>query len=194
MKGKIKQGFTLLEILVAMSIITVAGLLLIGVVVNTAGIGVQQSSKVSLGVDANDILMKIRENLKEATAIVSAYPEGSSPLYTSSPTQLVLKLSSIDSSGEIISNTYDYFVYSKDQSKLLFKTFPDPASSRVAKDQLLTSKLEDIIFEYFNNANPLQLVSPNLASKIKVTVVLKQQTGSQKESSVATSEAQLRND
>ncbi|MBI2017861.1 hypothetical protein HYS92_02315 [Candidatus Daviesbacteria bacterium] len=187
-------GFTLAETLVVVSIIIVAGLLLMGVVVNFTGISVTQSSKVSQGVNVNDSFMKIREAVKSASAIASSYPESGSPIYTSSSTQLVLKLPAIDSSGNIIEASFDYFVFVVESSSLLFKIFPNAFSSRTAQNQVLTTALDSLLFQYFDNSIPPQEVVPNLSSKIRTTINLRQKIGIDYQTSIATSEANLRND
>lgn len=189
------RGFTLVEVLVTMSIVVVAGLLLVGVIVNFTGLSLQQSSKVSQGVSVNDSFMKIREVIKSATAIVPSYPESGVPLYTTSATQLVLKVQSLDQSSNIIASNFDYFVFLLDGGKLKFKLYPDPVSSRKTQDQILSTAIDTLQFQYLNNTNPSLEVTPlSVASKIRITIALKQKNGLVYESTIATSEASLRND
>lgn len=188
-----KSGFTLIEVLVTTGIVIVAGILLAGIVVNTTGISLQQSSKVDLGIEANDALSKIRQGVKEALSIASTYPEVN-PVYTSSPTQLILKLNSIDGVGNIIADNYDYFVYFSSSNKLYFKSFPTAQSVRKAQNQILTTDLDTLVFEYFSNSNPPQAVAPNLAARIRTTLSFKAKAGLSNEIYIATSEATLRND
>lgn len=188
------KGFTLLELMVTTGIVIVAGILLVGVIVNTTGISLQQSSKVEIGIDANDITTKIRQGVKEAVSIAVSYPETPNPTYTTSSTQLVLKLNSIDSSGNIIADTYDYFVYLALSNRFYFKSFPNGSSTRIAQDQILGKDLDQLTFEYFNSANPPQEVVPTAATRVKTTISFKHKIGTRVETSIATSEASLRND
>ena len=188
-----KRGFTLLEVLIVMGISSVVGGLLLVIVFNSTGLFYQQSSKLSQGLGSNDALTRLRSTIRESSAIALSYTSGSIT-YTSGPTQLVLKLSSIDASKNLIPNTFDYFVFFLDGNKLLFKSFPDAQSSRKSADQILSLNVQSVLFQYYNLQNPPQEVTPASASKIKITLTLKQKSGAYYETSIATSEANLRND
>ena len=187
-------GLTLLEVLIVMGISGLVGALLLVIILSSAGLFYQQSSKVGQGVTSNDALSEIRSVVKESSAIQSSYTDGAAT-YMSSSQQLVLSLGSIDGSGNLIANTYDFFVFFKDSDKLRFKSFLDPKSfGRKSKDQILSLNVQTVSFQYFNSQNPPQEVSPTSATKIKITLTLRQKSGSSYESSTATSEASLRND
>lgn len=188
-----KSGLTLIEVLIAMGIASVIGALLLIIIVESGGLFYQQSSKVGQGLGSNDALSQIRSAIKESSAITSSYIDGSRT-YTSSSTQLVLKLGSIDSSGNLISDTFDYFVFFADMNKLRFKSFTDVQSLRRAADQILSLNVDSILFQYYDLANPPQEVAPTQASKTKITLTLRQKSGANIEMSIATSEANLRND
>lgn len=189
-----EKGITLVEALLTLGIAVVVGAMLLVIMVNSAGLFYQQSGKVEQGLSVNDALLSMKETIRGASQVSSSYPETGSPTYTSSSTQLVLKIPSINSSGDIISGVFDYFVFFKDSDKLRLKTFPDSQSSRKAQDQIFSTKLDSLIFEYFDGQIPPQQVQPNLAVKVKITMVLKQKAGAGIETNVATSEANLRND
>lgn len=188
-----KAGFTLIEVLVSMAIAIVAGGLLVVIIVNSAGLFYKESSKLQEGLNINDALSKVRGTIKESSLVASNYTSGSTT-YTSSDQQLVLKVPSFDLSNNIISNTYDYFVFFLDQNKLRFKTFPDSLSSRKAQDQIFSTNVDNLIFKYLDSANPPNEVTPSTAKKVRIAVTLKQKSGASFETSTATSEASLRND
>lgn len=188
------KGLTLVEVLIAMGISIVVGVLLLAVIVNSSGLFYSQSSKVGQGLGVNDALSKIRETIRESSFIAPGFPESASPAYTSGSKQLVLKLSSIDVSGDIVSGAYDYFVFFSDTDKLRFKSFPDSQSSRKIQDQILSLNVDSIKFQYFDSAVPPNEVAPATAVKIRISLSLKQKTGQSFEVSIATSEAGLRND
>lgn len=187
------NGLTLIEILVAMGIATLVGVLLVVIIVNSAGLFSKQSSKVQAGLNINDTLSQIRSSIKDANAVADSYTDGQT-VYITGLSQLILKVSSIDSSGNIIESTYDYFVFFQDQSLLRFKTFPDPASSRKAIDRIFSTSADSLNFQYFNSANPPVEVTPTSATKVRITLTLKQKIGINYETQTATSEANLRND
>lgn len=188
-----KNGFTLVEVIIAMTITVVVGSLLLSLLVNNTGLFYQQSSRLNQGLGLNDSMAKIRSGLKEANAVVSGYPIAS-PTYTSSATALVLRLPAIDSSGNKIFNVFDYEVITVSQNRLYFKLYPDSVngSTRKTADQVLTNNVDSALFEYFDSAG--QAVAPAGAVKVKVTLTLKQKAGKGYETNIATSEANLRND
>lgn len=187
-----KRGLTLIEVLIAMGIAVVAGVLLLVIIVNSAGLFTQQASKVQEGLNTNDALAQVRNAVKQASSVASSYTGGGTT-YTSSDSQLVLKVISVDPANNIILDTYDYFVFFKDQNILYFKSFPDPASSRKAVDRILANITDNLKFQYFNSANPPVEVAPTTAKKVRITVTLKQKLGTVFETNTATSEANLRN-
>ncbi|MBI2019148.1 hypothetical protein HYS95_00575 [Candidatus Daviesbacteria bacterium] len=186
------KGLTLVEVLVAMGIVTVTGVLLVAVIVNSTGVFSKQSSKIQTGVSINDSLMQIRGAIKQASGIAETLTQGSAT-YTTGSDQLILKVISIDSSNNIIEETFDYFVIFQDQNILRFKIFPDAQSSRSSADKILSVSLDGILFQYFNSGIPPSEVTPAEATKIRVSLKLKQKAGSSFEINTATSEANLRN-
>lgn len=180
-----EKGLTLLEILVAMGISMVAGMLLLTIITNSLGLYNQQSSKLEQGLNINDALVQVRNNIKSSSGIASTFSSGGDS-YSIGATQLILKIPSIDSSNNIISETYDYYVYYLDSNKFRFKSYPNAQSVRKPQNQILSTLTDSLKFQYFNSANPPVEVTPDTASKVRITLTLKQNT--------ATSEASLRND
>lgn len=188
------RGFTLVEVLIVVGIATVVASLLVVIIANSAGLFYKQSAKVGQGLGVNDALAKFRQIVKESNSIATGYPPGPSPVYTTSATQIVLTIPSIDTLGNIITNVFDYFVFHQDQDKLKLKIFPDIQSSRQSQDQILATNVNGVLLHYFDSQNPPQEVAPTSATKVKMTLHLRQKSGADFEESVATSEANLRND
>lgn len=187
------KGLTLVEIIIVLGISTIAGVLLLMVMINSLGIFYKQSSKVSEGLNANEALTHIRRTIKESSGIASSYTGGGTT-YTSSNTQIIFKIAAIDAANNIIADTFDYFVYFQDQNYLRFKIFPDALSSRKAADQIFSNSLDQLLFQYQSLSNPPAEVAPEAAAKIKITLTLKQKSGVDFQTATATSEASLRND
>lgn len=187
------NALTLIEVVIAMGIAAVAGVLLLVIIVNSAGLFTQQSLKVAEGLNTNDALAILRGDIKQASAVAVSYTSGPTT-YISSTSQLVLKVSSIDSYGNIIDNTFDFFVLYLDQGVIHLKIFPDATSSRKASDRILSTDVESLSLHYLNSANPPVEVPPADAVKVRVVLILKQKIGTNFEVSIATTEANLRND
>lgn len=190
---KKEEGFSLAEVIIASSVAVVVGALLLSIMVNSSGIFYQQSAKVNQGVGLNDSQAKLRGAVKEAKAIAATYTSGTTT-YTSSGTQLVLQLPAIDSSGNQIFNVFDYEVFLITSGRFYFKVFPNTTggSARKSADQILTSGIDSVKFDYFDKTGAL--VTPTAATKVRTTLTLKQKAGVGYQVSIATSEANLRND
>lgn len=186
-----EKGFTLIEILVASTVAVLIGGLLMSIMINNTNLFYKQSSTVQQGLNANDALSKLRNSIKEAQSVVSSYPTSSSPIYTSGASELVLKLVAIDESGNIIPDVYDYVVYVTSNNKFYIKVFPDQQSFRQASDQILAGNVEEVKFSYFDETGTEAI--PTAAVKIVTTLQLKQRSGADYQTSIATSEARLRN-
>lgn len=168
------RGFTLMEILVAMSISVIVGALLITILVRSSNVFYKQTVKVSEGVGINNALSRLREITKGAQSVVA----------TSSATELVLNIPTVTSEGNFVENTYDLAIFTKNNDKLKYKLFPNDQSSRKLADEILVSSIDNFILQYFDKND--QVVTPVSAAKIKMTLVLKNK--------IATTEASLRND
>lgn len=187
-----EKGLSLLEVLIVLGVSIIVGGLLLVIIVNSAGVFYKQSAKVQEGLNINDALSKFRSVIKESKVVAASFTQGAT--YTSGASQLVLKVPSIDSSKNIIADTFDHFVFLLDQKKLVLKTFPAAQSSRVAQDQIFSTVVDSLLFQYLSSANPPVEVTPTSASKIRLTLTLKQKTGAGFQTQTATSEANLRND
>lgn len=179
------KGLTLIEVLITIGISITVGALLITIIINSAGLYSKETNTLSEGLNINDALYKIRNTVKDASAVAASYVDGST-VYNSGSTQLILKIPAVDSLNNIIPDTSDYFVFFPDNNKLRFKTFPNSQSSRKPQDQIFSVSLVDLNFQYFDLSTPPLEVSPVSCAKVRISLKLKQST--------ATSEANLRND
>ncbi|MDD5416005.1 MAG: prepilin-type N-terminal cleavage/methylation domain-containing protein [Candidatus Daviesbacteria bacterium] len=188
-----EKGLTLIEVLVAMGIAATAGALLLVIIVNSAGLFTEQSSKVQEGLNSNDTLSALRRDIKQASAVAPSYTDGLTT-YSSNASQLVLKVSSIDDAGNIIDNIFDYFILYLDQKAVHLKIFPDAVSSRKALDRVFATNVDNLKFQYLDSANPPVEVISASAAKVRVTLTLNTKIGTGFTTSTATTEANLRND
>lgn len=188
-----QAGLTLIEILISIAISVVVGGLLVVIIVNSANLFFHESSKLTEGLNTNDALSKVRETIKQSIAVAASYSTGGTT-YTSSAQQAVFKLASVDSSNNIILNTFDYAVFYINGNLLRYKVYPEVQSARSSQNQVLSTLAESINFEYLNSATPPQLVTPTSATKVRMTLTLKEKHGISFEKKIATTEADLRND
>lgn len=186
------KGLTLIEVLIAAGISAIAGIMLLGILVNNTGIFYQQTSKVTQGVSSNDALAEFRNSSKEAKSVAVSYPETGTPTYNSGASQIVFKLSTIEASGNIVPNIYDYKVYYLSADKFKIKVIPDVQSKRKPLDKILAANVQSVLFEYFDSVGAA--VSPSSAEKVRITLTQRQKAGAVFQTHTATSEANLRND
>lgn len=174
----LKNGFSLVEVLVVSAASLIIGVILTGILVNHNGVFYKQSSLVNEGLSLNDTLNQIDSKIRQATVIAAGYPEVS-PNFNTGTEVLVLKLLSIDINGNIINDTYDYIVIARDSENnriLRMITYPDSLSSRNAGNVILTTLLESIEFKYLDKDN--NQVSPISAGSIEVDLTVLSKTGS----------------
>lgn len=169
-----RSGLTLPEVIIGVAVVALVGGLLVLMMIQSAGLFSRESSKISQGVGLNDSLSKIESSIRKS----------SGALASSNSSQLALKFPAIDGSGNIIANTFDTEIFILEEDKLKYKLLPDPQSSRIALDTILTKNIESLDFKYLDNLN--QEVTATLAKKVIATISLKEQ--------IASAEANLRND
>lgn len=194
MTEKSNSGFTLLEILVGMAVGVVAGGLLVSILVQSNGVFLKQGVQVSEGLSLNQSISEINADIVQSSGVVSSYPVSGQPQYTTGANVLVLQVPSINSSGNVISNVYDYIVISADtQKKYLLRemVFPDAQSSRKSLNKILSTSLNYVIFYYFDSHSAT--VSPLLATKINYSIVLNEKVGLGTKVASSSSVANLRN-
>jgi len=184
------RGIGLIEVVLASSLAMVVGVLLISLMVNNTGVFYKETSKVGLGLSANDALSSIRSDIKLSLRVLPSYTNDGNT-YFSNSSGIVLQLASVNSTG-VISDTFDHIVYFRASDKIYYKLFPGEGSNRSSINQILTSFVDTLTFQYFDS-NGLE-VTPATASLVKVSLKLAQIAGGKSETRVATTEASLRND
>jgi prepilin-type N-terminal cleavage/methylation domain-containing protein len=187
------RGFSLMEVLIVTLIASVVGVLLVSFVFQSNGLFYQQSSKVSQGIATNDVIDEVRETALNSSAIASSYPVVS-PQYTSGTSTLILELPSVDNAGNMIGNTHDYVVFTKDsQSPKIFRklVFPNAQSARKSENMVLSTRLSLLNFYYLDETD--KVVSPTLATQINLVINQSEKAGSFNQQSSASATVNLRN-
>ena len=188
-------GFTLLEVLIAMLVSSIAGVLLIQAFVQNNNVFYQQSARVTEGLNLNNTSSQVTQDIKSASGVAANYPLTTPYQYTTSASTLILKIPSIDSVGNIIDQTFDYIVFATDSAKpnyLRRKVFVTSPSTRGTSDRVLINNLSKIVFYYYDiNGNT---TSPPLAAKINFTINDLSQVGLKLQTSSSSGEVILRND
>lgn len=188
-----RRGFTLVEVLIATAIAGMVGALLVQLLVQNNTVYYQQTAKVSTGTALNSVTISINNDIKGSATIVSGYPLNN-PTVISTSNSIVLGLASLDGSGNVILNTYDYLTISQDSNHLNVLReviYPDPSSSRKSSNKVLASNVSSIVFNYYDSSG--NVVAPTLATKINFVITISSTTGGQPQVSSANSTVSLRN-
>lgn len=190
-----KQGFTLIELLIALGITAIAGSLLIIILIQNNGLFISENTKISQGLSLNDAQSVIDDAIRTASSVSVTCPTppctGS---FSSASNQIVLKVPSLDESGLVIKDVYDYIVIAPDfaNAKILTKkVFPDTQSRRPSQTQVLTTSLSLIQFIYLNQTNGV--VAPAQAEKVNFILNLANQVGLNQQISSSSGQVSLRN-
>lgn len=188
------SGFSLLELIISISVASVIGIILVVILVQNNGVLFQQNAKVSQGLTINNTALQINDSIRSASGVVASNLVGSPTFQTSAQT-LVLAIPSLNPQGAVIPNVSDYLIITKDtqKPKILKKIiFVDPQSSRKSENMVLATTLKNLSFEYFNDQN--NPVTFNSATKINYVLNLDETSGLLAQESSASGEVNLRND
>lgn len=188
------HGLSLLEILIGIAIAGICGAILVSIMFQTNGVFFQQTVGISQGLSLNNSSSQINDLISLSQSVAQNYPATLPSQYTTGLNTLVLALPSINSSGNVIDNTFDYAVISSDSTipqVLRKQIFPNNLSSRKAENKVLSTSLSQIKFLYFNDSG-IQ-VPPSQATKINFTINLSEATGSKGKISSASGQVNLKN-
>lgn len=144
---KRNRGFTLIEtvIVIALSVSTMVALGLLIYNFNRMS-AYEQTSSQSSG-SASALIREVESLAFPADAVLQMHMF-SSATYSSSPTVLVLEIPSINSSGNVIANTFDYTVFYVVGTNAYRLLEADTLSTRVSGTKLLSSTVSALIFSY----------------------------------------------
>lgn len=187
------NGFTLVETLLASVVAVIVGIALSTLLVNHTGTFYKETGLVNDGVGLNDTLKAIDDQIRQASNVIAQYPESGPPSFTTSNTQLVLKLPSYNGNG-VINNTFDYVIVTRDATVLnVLKiiTYGNASSLRKNSNKVITTFLDNLGFRYLD-ASGTQ-VTPTNAKQVQTDITVKSSQGSVSSQRTASSKTILRN-
>ncbi len=112
----------------------------------------KQTAKADNSTSAVLAARTISESARGATEVMDVGTINGT-VYTSSDDELVLKLPAVDSSGDILTDSYDYIAFYRDSSdttKIFSDIESDPSSYRFSGQKLVTAYNEVMSFRYDN--------------------------------------------
>ena len=143
------RGFTMIETLIVAAIGVSMLIILTILIFNFNKTSTYQQALIASSGSASTLMRSIGSLVLPASAVLQAHTF-SSATYTSTSTALVLEIPSIDNSGNVIANTYDYAVFYASSTKAYRLLEANVLSSRVSETKLLSSTINTLIFTYNN--------------------------------------------
>lgn len=188
------KGWSLLEVLIVVTVAAVAGSLLISLMVSSGKLFVDQSTQISQGLSLNQSQFELTELIKSSSGIVAQYPVSGMSQYTTDSNTLVIRLPAINSNGDVLNSVYDYAVIEADPAKpqiLRKQIFKDTQSYRKSENKILSTDLSSLLFSYLdvNNAQ----ITPDQAVRVRYIINLSTQSGLSLKESSASGTVNLKN-
>lgn len=126
-----KKSFTLIEMVVVIAILTIMTAVVYQIFTHSQKTYRIEQSQTALQMDIRAAVDEIVRQIKKASSCLSSYTNGSDTYTAVSETNsdlLILKIGSEDENGNIIQDTFDYFIFRR-----------DPASSNILQEIVLAN-------------------------------------------------------
>lgn len=172
------RGWSLLEVLIVITVAAVAGGLLISLMVSSSKLFVDQSAQISHGLSLNQTQFELTELIKSSSGVVGQYPALGIPQYTTDSNTLVVKLPALTANGDIIDSVYDYAVIEADPVNpaiLRKQIFKDNQSFRKTENKVLSTSLSSLTFNYLDISN--NATSPAQSVRVSFEIKLSTKSG-----------------
>ena len=163
-----QNGFTLIEtmIVVALSVsmMTALGYL----IYNFNAMSVYEQLSAQSSGSASAVMKEIGTLALPADAVLQSHAFAGGT-YSSATSSLVLEIPSIDSSGNVIANTYDYAAFSTTSTRVYRLLEANALSARTSGTKLLSSTASSLTFIY-NNTDFTKVSSTTVEVWTRATV------------------------
>lgn len=168
MNARALRGFTLLELLIVLGIVSLMLASLVPTYLQYGRSFTRQSALVDVSYSATSILSTFDELARQASAVkTSATVFGT--LYTTGSTTLVLEIPSISVSGDVVASTYDYAVIYATSTTCYLLMSPDASSARKGVSKKLSSVLANLTFTYDTvDVSQASIVSADVSTRTTV--------------------------
>jgi len=182
---KFIRAFSLVEVVITLGILGILIITLMNFFIGYNKSFGFVSAITSVNADASTVIIKTTEFIRQADQILTSR-SFSGTTYTSNENALVISIPSLDSSGNIISNTYDYVVFYINSSGIYQIIDANSSSVRLSGTKKLSDSAISLTFTY-NNADL------TLADKVDVDIQSQKQMRDGTESSHLHQSVYLRN-
>lgn len=146
------KGFTLVEVIVVIFIFVLMSIAITSLFIGQNSLYQFYTAEVASEGSARRIVNRVTELVRTSESVLSSYDFGGT-VHSSGSDTLVLRLPTVDSSDQILTNTFDYVVYyldPSDNTKLFEKMEADGQSQRGSVTRLLSESIDNVLFTYDN--------------------------------------------
>jgi prepilin-type N-terminal cleavage/methylation domain-containing protein len=164
-----RQGFTLVEVIIAISIFVIVMLAFFNLYLGYSNIYNSQQQLFNIAVSASGALNEMQNLILQADKVVQSY-NFSGTIYSSTATTLVIELPSTTSGGDIVVGKYDYVAIYTTGTKAYRLILADPASSRISGLKQLSDTVLSLTFTYDTS-------SVAIAKKVDIDMQTQGKTG-----------------
>jgi len=145
----VQQGFTIVETVITISIFMVILLAFFNLYSHYNNVFNSQQAISKVAGSATLAMSDMQNYILQADQVASSHTF-SSTVYTSGANTLVLELPAINSSGDIVTEKFDYVAFYTSGAKLYRLLSTDAASNRSPGLKQLSDSLSSLVFTYDN--------------------------------------------
>lgn len=142
-----KKGLTVIELLISMAIFAIVGIIIINILIIQNTSFKEQQIRNKLVSDSMLVFSPVRRYSLHSDAVLESYTFETVE-YTTDDDTLALQLPTLNVSGDVVNNEYDYVVFDFSGDSLHVIVDPNAQSSRSALNTLLLNNVADVIFRY----------------------------------------------
>lgn len=164
-------GFTLTETLVVVAVSAILGGAVAGIWIGYNSFFTLQQTTVAVAGSASRIISVAEAAMLQATSVVTSHTfVASGTTLTTGTSTLVLQLPSVNSSGNVISNTYDYIAIYASSTNAYEQVDAAAGSTRASGTINLSNTLSSLTFTYY--ATPVTGATSTLIDVQTATTLL----------------------
>jgi prepilin-type N-terminal cleavage/methylation domain-containing protein len=167
-KQRENRGFTLMEILVSIGVMSLIAVVLINVYTGYNTVFAVQQVRAEVNGSAREIADEFKKTVLQASNVVISH-DFSGVTYSSTATTSVLKMPSIDGAGDVVPASYDYVAFYASSTTAYKVTDGASGSARASSTRRLSSTLDTLAFTY-NNANVSLATSTDVEIQTQKTI------------------------
>jgi len=169
---KIRRAFSTIEILIAIPIFALIMLALVVMMLSYYDIYNSQQASIDVEHDARTIMSEISKAALQADHVVASHTCAST-LYTTNAHTVVFELPSVDSSGNIISGTYDYICIATTSASAYSYTVAGSGSARPTISRKISNNTLSSLTLTYDNADMTKVT--NVDVDVVTAELVKQQ-------------------